>query len=174
MKLRPLPIIITVVVSVAVLFGGWFFYRQTTLQGPLQKIVSNYQGVNNAHFNITRDQVDLKLDLKPNVNLADLADKISTEGKSVVGTRTLKFDFVDHSSDKLNQYWDKAMFSVAEAMENKRYTEIPVKLQYLAKGTGIQTKAEMDTKNVYITLTDGSSSKFLVLPRDPGKMGVWE
>jgi hypothetical protein len=66
------------------------------------------------------------------------------------------------------------MFSVAEAMENKRYTEIPVKLQDLAKGTGIQTKAEMDTKNVYITLTDGSSSKFLVLPRDPGKMGVWE
>ncbi|KAF9122429.1 hypothetical protein BGX30_002016, partial [Mortierella sp. GBA39] len=110
-------------------------------------------------------KVDLKLDLKPNVNLADLADKISTEGKSVVGTRALKFDFVDHSSDKLNQYWDKAMFSVAEAMENKRYTEIPVKLQDLAKGTGIQTKAEMDTKNVYITLTDGSSSKFLVLPR---------
>lgn len=174
MKLRPLPIVLTVVISASLLFGGWFIYRQTTQQGPLQKIVSDYKGVNNAHFNITRNQVDLKLDLKPDVNLSGLVDQISTKGKSVVGNRRLKFDFVDHSSDKLNNYWDSAMFSVAEAMENKRYTEIPVKLQELAKGKGIQTRAEMDTKNVYISLSDGKSSKFLVLPRDPGKIGVWE
>ena len=174
MKLRPIPIVLTVVISAALLFGGWFFYRQTTMQGPLQKIVQDYKGFNDAKFNINRNQINLKLDLKPNTNLSGLVDQITTKGKSVVGNRTLKFDFVDHSSDKLNRYWDSAMFTVAEAMDNKKYTDIPAKLQKLAQDSGIKTQTEMDTKNVYISLSDGSASKFIVLPRDPGKMGVWE
>ncbi|BFH61837.1 hypothetical protein [Paenibacillus azoreducens] len=174
MKLRPIPIVITVVVSAALLFGGWFFYRQTTMQGPLQKIIQNYKGVNSAQFDIKRNEIDLKLDLKPDTNVSGLVNRITTEGKSVIGSRTLKFDFVDHSSDKLNRYWDSAMFTVAEAMDNKKYTEITSKLQELAKDTGIKIQTEMDTKNVYISLSEGDNSKFIVLPRDPGKIGVWE
>lgn len=174
MKLRPIPIVITVVVSAALLFGGWFFYRQTTMQGPLQKIIQNYKGVNSAQFDIKRNEIDLKLDLKPDTNVSGLVNRITTEGKSVIGSRTLKFDFVDHSSDKLNRYWDSAMFTVAEAMDNKKYTEVTSKLQELAKDTGIKIQTEMDTKNVYISLSEGDNSKFIVLPRDPGKIGVWE
>ncbi|GIO30916.1 MULTISPECIES: hypothetical protein [Paenibacillus] len=174
MKLRPIPIAITVVISAALLFGGWFIYRQTTMQGPLQKIVQNYKGVNNAQFDISRNQINLKLDLKPDTNLSGLVNQITTQGKSVVGNRELNFDFVDHSSDKLNRFWDSAMFSVAEAMDNKKYTEIPAKLDQLAKDTGIKTQTEMDAKNVYIGLSDGEHSKFIVLPRNPGKIGVWE
>ncbi|MBE9912852.1 hypothetical protein G8C92_02235 [Paenibacillus donghaensis] len=174
MKLRPIPIVITVVVSAALLFGGWFFYRQTTMQGPLQKIIQNYKGVNSAQFDIKRNEIDLKLDLKPDTNVSGLVNRITTEGKSVIGSRTLKFDFVDHSSDKLNRYWDSAMFTAAEAMDNKKYTEITSKLQELAKDTGIKIQTEMDTKNVYISLSEGDNSKFIVLPRDPGKIGVWE
>jgi hypothetical protein len=174
LKLRPIPIVITVVVSAALLFGGWFFYRQTTMQGPLQKIIQNYKGVNSAQFDIKRNEIDLKLDLKPDTNVSGLVNRITTEGKSVIGSRTLKFDFVDHSSDKLNRYWDSAMFTAAEAMDNKKYTEITSKLQELAKDTGIKIQTEMDTKNVYISLSEGDNSKFIVLPRDPGKIGVWE
>ncbi|WP_339324345.1 hypothetical protein [Paenibacillus sp. FSL W8-0194] len=174
MKLRPIPIALTVVISAAVLFGGWFVYRQTTMQGPLQKIVQNYKGVNNAQFDITRNQINLKLDLKPDTNLSGLVNQITTKGKSVVGNRKLKFDFVDHSSEKLNRFWNSAMFSVAEAMDNKKYTEIPAKLEQLAKDSGIKTQTEMDTDNVYISLSDGDSSKFIVLPRNPAKIGVWE
>ncbi|MDR0266735.1 hypothetical protein [Paenibacillus sp.] len=174
MKLRPIPIAITVIVSATLLFGGWFFYRQTTMQGPLQKIVQDYKGVSSAKFDISHNQINVKLDLKPDTNLSGLVNQITTKGKSLVGKRTLKFDFVDHSSDKLNRFWDSAMFSVAEAMDNKKYTEIPSKLQDLVKDTGIKTQTEMDTKNVYISISDGDNSKFIVLPRDPGRMGVWE
>lgn len=66
------------------------------------------------------------------------------------------------------------MFSVAEAMDNKKYTEIPAKLEQMAKDSGIKTQTEMDTDNVYISLSDGDSSKFIVLPRNPAKIGVWE
>ncbi|MCJ8011042.1 hypothetical protein MUG84_04700 [Paenibacillus sp. KQZ6P-2] len=174
MKLRPIPIVLTVVISAALLFGGWFLYRQTTMQGPLQNIAKDYKGVNNAQFDINHNQINVKLDLKPDTNVSGLVNDITTEGKSVVGNRTLNFEFVDHSSDKLNHFWDTAMFSVAEAMDHKKYTDIPVKLQELAKDTGIKVQTEMDSKNVYISLSDGSASKYIVLPRDPGKVGVWE
>ncbi|GAB6990261.1 hypothetical protein [Paenibacillus pini] len=174
MKLRAIPIVLTVVVSASVLFGGWFVYRQVAEQSPLQQIAKDYKGVNNAQFDINRNLVSLKLDLKPDANLPGLIDQINKKGKSIIGTRPLKLDFVDHSSDKLNQFWDQAMFPVAEAMESKTYTQIPTKLMEMAKTLGIETQAEMDINNVYIRLSDGKASKFLVLPRDPAKMGVWE
>jgi hypothetical protein len=31
----------------------------------------------------------------------------------------------------------------------------------------------MDETNVYVRLTDGVNSKYIILPRTPAQMGVW-
>ncbi|MGF7049899.1 hypothetical protein J2T13_004422 [Paenibacillus sp. DS2015] len=177
MKPRVLPIIITVVLSGALLFGGWFFYRQITLQSPLQSIVTKYEGVNSAQMDITHDKIVLKLDIKPNTQLPGLVQQLKTEGKSSIGSRTLQFVVVDYSSDILNEFWEKAMFSVAEAMENKRYTDIPKTLEEMAQASGdVKVTTQMDDTNVYVNLissTDAKASKFIILPRDPGKLEVF-
>ncbi|AJS58079.1 hypothetical protein [Paenibacillus sp. IHBB 10380] len=177
MKPRVVPILITVVLSGALLFGGWFLYRQMTLQSPLHNMVTKYEGVNSAQMDITKDKIVLNLDIKPNTQLPGLVQQLKTEGKSLVGNRVLQFVVVDHSSNTLNEFWEKAMFSVAEAMENKRYTDIPKKLEELTQASGdVKVTTEMDDTNVYVNListTDAKASKFIILPRDPGKLGVW-
>lgn len=176
MKLRVVPILITVVLSVSFLFGGWFLYRQTTLQSPLQNMVTKYEGVNSAQLDISHDKIVLKLDVKPNTQLPGLVQQLKTEGKSLIGKRDLQFVVADHSSNTLNQFWEKAMFSVAEAMDNKRYTDIPTKLEKMAQTSGdVKVATEMDDTNVYVNLissTDAKASKFIILPRNPGKLEV--
>lgn len=174
MKLRIVPIMLTVVISALVLFGGWFLYQRFAVQSPLADVVSQYEGVKSSHIDIKQDAVSLKLDLAPDTNLQDLVQHIKREGKSVIGSRELKIQVEDHSSKALDEWWEKAMLSVAEAMDNKQYTNIQTSLDRLAADTpNLKAKATIDDNNVYISLSDGKSGKFIILPRQPGKMEVW-
>lgn len=174
MKLRLVPLITTVAVSAVVLFGGWFAYSQFAVQAPLKKLVTEYEGVKNVQFDITQKQVDLKLDLDPKTDLRGLVEHLTVDGKSVIGSRKLKLTVVDHSSKVLDAWWSKALFPVAEAMDNKKYTEIPATLDKLKEGNpNLIVNSMMDTQNIYISLTDGQASKFIILPRVPGELGVW-
>ena len=174
MKLRLVPVLLTSLLSVALLFGGWFLYRQFAIQEPLQKIVDSYEGVNKSQITINRDEVTLKLDLEPGTKLRELVQYISKEGKSIIGSRSITLNVEQHSSKELDEIWDKAMFSVAEAMESRKYTIIPAKLDQLKdQYKGITATTEIDDNNVYVSLTNGKESKFIILPRQPEFMGVF-
>jgi hypothetical protein len=177
LKLRLVPVLITSLLSATLLFGGFFLYRQFALQEPLQKIVSGYEGVNTSHISINRDEVTLKLELQPGTNLRDLVSYVSKEGKSVIEGRKLKLDVEQNSSELLDNYWDKALFSVAEAMESRKYTLIPAELDRLKEQNtdykDVIATTEIDDTNVYVSLSNGKESKFIILPRKPATLGVW-
>lgn len=177
MKLRLVPVLITSLLSATLLFGGFFVYRHYVVQEPLQKIVSQYDGVNNSHISINRNEVTLKLDLEPGTKLRELVQYVSKEGKSALEGRTLKLDVEQNSSELLDEYWDKAMFSVAEAMESRKYTLIPTQLDRLKEQypeyKDVIASTEIDDNNVYVSLSNGEESKFIILPRKPATLGVW-
>ncbi|WP_322905645.1 hypothetical protein [Paenibacillus campi] len=165
MKLRALPIIITVIVSIAVLFGGFFTYRQLTLYKPLMNMVTAYPGVNSAQITINQKEIDLKLDLKPNADLGSIMEQFSKQSTPLIGTRQVKLEVVDHSDQQLNNIWENAMFPVSQAMANRQYTDIPKTMERIAgANSGISAKAQMDDRNVYVSISNGKASKFLILP----------
>lgn len=174
MKLRVVPVVASVVVSAVLLFGGWFAYQQWAVENPFQHKVSQMEGVKSVQTSITPNQVELNLDLAPDTDFAGLVRQIETDGKKLLGSRELKLTIKDQQSEKLEQVWQKALFPIAQAMENKQYTEITAALEQLeSTESGISAKADMDEKNVYITLTDGQVSKFIILPRTAQAIGVW-
>lgn len=174
MKIRIGQTIAIAAVSAVLLFGGWFAYRQWAIEAPIEKLVKQYEGVNHVQFNITPKEVGLKLDLAAGTDMGGLVRHIEKEGKDLLGKRTLKLEVTDRSTPDLDQIWSEALFSVAQAMENKQYTEIQSTLDQLErKHDALRATADMDEENVYVTLTDGTSSKYVILPRVAQKLGVW-
>lgn len=174
MKLRVGPIVASVAVSALLLFGGWFAYRHWAVESPFEHKVNAMEGVRSVQTNITPKQVELKLDLEPGTDLGSLVQQIERDGGKWIGSREVKVVVEDKASERLNDLWDKALFPIAQAMEKKEYTDITTTLDELQKQVeGVSAKAEMDENNVYITLTDGQASKFVILPRVPQTMGVW-
>ncbi len=45
MKLRLLPVVMSVIISAGVLFGGWFAYTSLAMENPLSDIISKVPGV---------------------------------------------------------------------------------------------------------------------------------
>lgn len=174
MKLRIGPVVSSIVISAVLLFGGWFIYQQWAIERPLENIVKTYDGVNGVQLDIKPNELAVKLDLAPGTDLGNLVKKIEQDGKRQIGSRTLMLDVKDHSSPVLDELWQKALFSVAQAMETKKYTEITSALEQMEQANAkVTAKAAMDEDNVYITLTDGQSSKFIILPRTPERLGAW-
>lgn len=172
MKLRPIPIVVSLLVTATLLFGGWFVYRQVAMFKPIEKLVSTYEGVNNVQIDINPNEVTLNLDLEPQTNVRGLVELIHTDGSKYVKGKKLKLDVKNHSTDELDEFWSNALFTVAEAMETRQYTQIPEELQKMSDGS-IQVDYDMDDQNVYVSLSDGEASKFIILPRQSATMGVW-
>ncbi|MNI32833.1 hypothetical protein D3C76_182930 [compost metagenome] len=173
MKLRIIPIVASVAVSALLMFGGWYAYQQWGVESPFEKAVEKYDGVQQIQLDMTKTQVVAKLDLASGSNLGDIIRQMEEEGKKWIGDRELKVEVTDQSPQSLNDVWEEALFPVAQAMENKQYTEITATLDELQqKNDLLAAKADMDENNVYITLTDAQGSKFIILPRAPQKLGV--
>ncbi|MBP1907243.1 hypothetical protein J2Z32_003918 [Paenibacillus turicensis] len=174
MKLRIIPILATIVLSVCILFGGWYAYRIYAVNQPFNKIITQHEGVKDATFTVDRSDVNVQLDLQSGANLADIVKQIEQQGKDIIGNRKLNIDIKNHSSKSLDQLWEKTLFTVAQAMENKQYTEITAAMKQLEKGNqNVKADAQIDDTNIYISLIEGQHSKFVILPRIPQKIGVW-
>jgi hypothetical protein len=174
MKLRLLPIFVSVVVSSAVLFGGWFGYHSLAMENPLSNIVQGVPGVKNTQMSLKSDEVDVSLQMEQGASLRQVYQAIETQGASIIGKREVKLDVTNPSSDALDKWWSSALFDVAQAMETRRYADIPKVLeQRKTELPGLAVATEMDDTNVYVQLTDGDKSKYVILPREGAKMGVF-
>lgn len=173
MKLRLLPVVLSVVISAGVLFGGWFAYTSFAMENPLSDTISKVPGVISSTMKLDKDRVDIEVNLQPDANLRTVVERINKDGASIIGKRTVNIQVKDNPSEKLNEWWSKALFEVAQAMETKHYADIPTTLQkYAADLPSMKVESEMDQTYVYIRLTDGDATKFIMLPRST-QIGVW-
>jgi hypothetical protein len=173
MKLRLLPVIISVVVSAVVLFGGWFTYNSFAMEQPLSGLIDKAPGVEQSSMKMGSDTVSIDLTLKPDADLRQIVHKITAEGSTIIGKRKLDIH-IKNADPQLDAWWSKALFDVAQAMETKQYADIPTTLEAKAAGvSGLHVDTQMDDSYVYIRLSNAAKSKFIMLPRSSDKMGVW-
>ncbi|HZG85286.1 hypothetical protein [Paenibacillus sp.] len=175
MKLRLLPVAITLVVSSAVLFGGWFMYQAVAMEDPFLESIAAVPGVESPELELGREAAVVRFTLSPDANLREAVQDIAAAAESSLGGRAVAMQPVGQPSRALDDWWAGALFDVAQAMETRQYSLIPERLNALASQSpsDIQVVTEMDDVNVYITISNGENRKYVVLPRTPAMMGVW-
>ncbi|WP_336742272.1 hypothetical protein [Paenibacillus sp. y28] len=173
MKLRLIPVFVSVAITSLLLFGSWFVYDSYAMETPLLKQIQQQSGVEQAELEMNNDRIVVRLTLNKDANVREIYDAIQQQG-TIVKKRSVELITKSDSSAELDSWWSRSLFAVAGAMETKQYDLIPQKLSELAESVpGLEAAAEMDAKYVYVRLTDGTHSKFVQLPRDSSKLGVW-
>jgi hypothetical protein len=172
MKLRVLPIVIALFTTGIVLFGGWFMYHSYAMENPLAQLVDRSSGVEQVDSSFSKQTVNVTLKLKNGASLREIYQKIA--GSGLVGDRKVQLNVVSNSSPAIDKWWSAALFDIAQAMETRHYSDIP-KILGSRSGQlpGLTAATEMDDQNVYIRLTQGDKSKYIILPREAATMGVW-
>lgn len=173
MRLRLIPIFATVILTSAVLFGGWFAYQQYAVQTPIEKTVNQMPGVRFVNADTTDTEIAIKIKAEPNVNLREVMEKSQTELQIELGSRKLSLVVEDKSSKALDEWWASHLFAIAQAMDLHEYASIPKTMGDISNDfpTG-KAIVQMDTGNVYIQLYEGKNYKMVILPRET-HMEVW-
>ncbi|GIQ67599.1 hypothetical protein DUZ99_11040 [Xylanibacillus composti] len=175
MKLRLLPIVISVVLASGVLFGGWFAYHSVALKNPLHDHIAGIEGIQAVEaVAVERDAVRVTLSLSNDASLRAIREQIVEGNPSIFQNRELILNLDMTSSEDLEQWWSQALFDVAEAMATRQYGSIPTVLEGRAHVWPNPTvHTEMDEQYVYVRLQAGEHAKYIMLPREPVMLGVW-
>ncbi|MGM0880424.1 MAG: hypothetical protein ACQEXQ_05210 [Bacillota bacterium] len=175
MRPRIIPVIITAAVTASIFFGGWAIYNQVAVAAPLEEAVKEIEGVVSAKKPIMdSEHVTVELELTTDANVRTIYETIAANGKDVFGDRKLELEIESKPSKQLDELWYASLFQVAEAMETKSYSDIPKAMNEAAKAyKDVTVLTEMDETNVYITIKDAVSAKYVVLPRTPVQLEVW-
>lgn len=172
-KLNPVVIILSSVVAVIVLFGGWFTYNKFAVESPLAELINEQPSVEKATIELTDSELAVNLEVNSDINIREVMNVIYTEGKSMLGNRDVNLNVNEQSSPELDAWWSTVLFDVAEAMELKEYSRIPEALNDKAAALdGLQVTTDIDEHNVYIKLIHKDAMKIVMLPRTPSQMGV--
>lgn len=174
MKLRWVPIFLTIIGTAVLLFGGLFVYRSVAMENPLAHLTDGLAGVTQEKPQIGGDRVDVELKLADGVGLRDLFATLQDRAEGIIGKRDLQLKVTSDSAPELDSWWSSRLFDVAEAMETKHYAQIPATLEsHAGELPGLAVATEIDDNNVYVRLSKDGHAKYVVLPRVAAQMGVW-
>lgn len=174
MQLKLIPIVLAVAVSATLLFGGWFVYRGAAMENPLNQALDGSPGVESYEASLESDRAVFRINLQQHANLREIVREVNHKTAEVAGSRQAVIHISSNTSTELEEWWSRALFAVAQAMETSQYTDIPLSLQQQAgERPHLEVQTEMDDINVYVRLTEGEHAKYIILPRSSARMGVW-
>ena len=171
--IRIVPVLLTALLTGAVLFGGWFGYRHFAVEQPLAAS-AGIEGVTAYDPIVTDDRVTVEITLDGTVNLEEVYRNIREQAGKLPRRTRARSGSSARSGTRSWRRSSSALFTIAQAMENRRYADIPEAARKLeAAHSGLSVETEMDEYNVYLTLKLDGAVKYVVPPRQPAVLGVW-
>jgi hypothetical protein len=165
MKVRVLPIFLSILFSSLLFFGGWYVFQNQFVKKPIANEIATMKGVKLNHINVNRDSVVLDLSFANSEKFADQYKQIQKIVSQKSNGKSAVIELASPSKD-LKKLWDENAFAIAEAMDLHTYSRIPGVLNDIKKKHNLTSAlSDMDEENIYIYLNDGKDSYYTVLPR---------
>ncbi|GAB7387563.1 hypothetical protein BSNK01_14000 [Bacillaceae bacterium] len=166
MKIRTVPVIVSLLVTALLLFGGYAVYARYFIERPIIEAASALADVKVEDVRVTKDKLALDVRLDERARLLEAYRRLSEIAAEKAAHREVEIRFANVETGDLRSLWEKEYFAIAEAMDLRKYSQIPAivagwKQKYALKAA----ESRMDEKHVYIYLEDGQGRFFAVLPR---------
>jgi hypothetical protein len=165
MKVRALPILVSLITTLFILFGGWFFYQQYYLQRPIQSFIEHKPSVVLKGLEMTKDAINVDLDFKNAATFPQDYQDIYNYILERANGKAVNIQLPEQGP-KMKDLWGENYFGFAEAVQHQQYSRIPALVEQIKQTQKLdKTLARMDGKNIYVYLQKGSDHLYAVLPQ---------
>ncbi|MCL6515515.1 hypothetical protein [Alicyclobacillus sp.] len=162
LRIRLVPVIFIVIISLAILFGGWRAYQHLNVVGPLQENLQKVAGVEAVEVEAGNPTV-IRVQLGPVDDLQTAYDHlVETVSGTFAGTDRLLIE--DRRDAQLVSAYEAITPILMEGLASGRYREMISGVADEAKHLGVGARVTMDEHNVYIQLQHGDRYLYKVLP----------
>lgn len=164
-QLKKSAIGLSLVATLALLFGGWFLYQKMEIEEPIRAEIGQMQSATLGNLEISKDKIQIDVTVtKPDVFPAEYRNLL-TETQKVAGEKKVVID-IDNQSTAMNDIWQSGQFMFTEAVELHEYSRIPALVEQWKKGNQLdEASALMDDENIYVYLKKGTEDFYTIIPR---------
>lgn len=161
--------IIVLLLSLALLFGGWFLYQYLIVQKPADESINKIKGVSVTELKMDRGLLEVDVQFDQIDGFQNTYTKIEEELLPYSENKTLEIHVLNQGNEQLRRAWEKNYFSVAEAIDQQKYSQIPETLESMKVNYQLKEVAySMDDRYIYIDLHQKEDSLYILLPRYNG------
>jgi hypothetical protein len=165
LQLRKVPIVLSLLATLTLLFGGWFLYQKMEVEEPIKREIGQLKSAELARLYMEKDQVTIDLTVtKPEVfprEYQQLQLKLSELLRDKVVEIT-----IHNQAQALEDIWTNGVFVFTEAVDLHQYSRIPQIVSEWKHTYGLdEASTQMDEKNIYVYLKRGTDDFFTIVPR---------
>ncbi|MBN2909610.1 hypothetical protein JQC72_08730 [Polycladomyces sp. WAk] len=172
MKTRVTAAILSLVVTLFLLFGGYFAYQWWALKKPIEAMLTNEPHFQLVELRIEPDRVWIKANTDAAFSFTTQFPDLNKRVKNMVGERAVTIQLADKPDPVLNRAWNRMVFDIEEGLVNARYSQIPKSVETVAKSMQIRYDITMDDQFLYVELHRGPHTLYRVLPLHKSNSGV--
>lgn len=169
MQIRKVPMLLSMLITMALLFGGWYFYQKVNVESPIRTEIGQLPSVSLADLNIDQDQVDVRLNVKNPDQLPDDYTKLVNMIEQTAPGKQVNISLTNQN-EQLKKIWSNGLFTFTEAMDLHEYSKIPKLLDDMKSAYKLdKVETNMDDKRVYVFLKRGNDQFFAIVPKTDNK-----
>ncbi|SMO43443.1 hypothetical protein [Melghirimyces algeriensis] len=124
MKIRWPIAVSTLLISLIVLFGGFYAFQWFTVEQPIRQMVKEAPHLQLQDIFVQPNKVTLTLKPDEKYSLAKDYPFLRRKMASLAGDRTMDVRLIDAPNPALNEAWNQMVFGVKEGLAHRRYTMI--------------------------------------------------
>lgn len=173
-RVRLIPIVFIVLITLAVLFGGFQAYRHLNFINPLQSQIEKNSAVQSVQI-VSGTPGVVRVVLKPvsqlnNQDLQTTYHNLTNAVRSAVGG-SIALNIEDHRNAALYDDYESMQPTILEGLRDGTYKEMIASVDKLAAGDHIQARITMDQQDLFVQLWTNSHYLYDVIPYQANQGG---
>lgn len=150
------------IICLVVLFAGYYSYNIFVLNNSLIDEIKAVPAVAEVELNQQEKIIKVLLSNQQDYELPLVFNKI----QSAIQSSSYTLEFTDNPSKKLEQFNQRAQFTIQTAMASGNYEEMLFSLENLAHNYGIVGNFYIDEYNIYFRAEEKTNFIIAVVPRN--------
>lgn len=163
---------LTLVLTLAVLFGGQFLWNKYAVANPINRMSQNIEGVEAVTVGQLHDRgksnekIKIYVKLKNVPNIQALYGKIGESLDQVSGSKKYEIVIQDSRTPELEQFYYAVHYHIQEAIFTGNFADMAEHIQTQASRAGIAVQVYVDVDNVYLKISKDAAEMYAVIARN--------
>jgi len=170
-RIRILPTVSALILTFAVLFGGYQVYKNYELIKPLQEQLSGIHQVLSARIVAGADVPTVVIQLGPVADLQQTYGAIENDVTNALGS-PVAIVLKDRRTPKLAGLFEGMGLTGYQGIAQGDYLGMSRQMTALAHKAGASSRVTMNGQDIFVTLTQGSAYLYAIVPYAGKSVGV--
>lgn len=157
-------VVVTLVITVGLLFGAQAFAQRETVVGPLMRMLAQIKSV--QHYQVIRkgSSTEVAVKLAPKANLESVYHQVVQTATRVISPSQLQISIQGNTDTALKQVNRTMDFAIQQGIATGDYVKMQQRIQKDAKTAHITASVSIDSSNIYLSLAQGKHNLYQVVP----------